>query len=328
MTTEAVPETYDVCLSFAGEDREYVEGVAAELKRLNVKVFYDRYEEAWLWGKDLYQHLDDIYRNKARFCLIFVSAAYAKKLWTKRELASAQARALRENEYVLPVRLDDTEVPGLTPTVAYINGRERSPEQLAALVGMKLGVVASERTGEPRRSFRENRVVRRSAAALVAFITIVALYYGIKIAGGSTTRANIPSQMVNLPLPDPDGRVTAYTGAVRINVPRSSGVRVSVGLARWVEFAVLVRDESGTLYQKWGTAIHHNWETQRTLQPGKTYYISSWRKEVADNGHDLPWYPAIQRFDATINRVTSFHDPANPEADAFIDIGLVPGQAK
>ncbi len=50
---------YDVALSFAGEDRNYVEQVAQILHQLDLRVFYDRYEEANLWGKDLYVHLDE-----------------------------------------------------------------------------------------------------------------------------------------------------------------------------------------------------------------------------------------------------------------------------
>ena len=48
---------YDVSLSFTGEDREYVEQVASGLRHQGVRVFYDRYEEANLWGKDLCVHL-------------------------------------------------------------------------------------------------------------------------------------------------------------------------------------------------------------------------------------------------------------------------------
>ena len=32
---------YDVCLSFAGEDRDYVDKVAEELRAAGVRVFYD-----------------------------------------------------------------------------------------------------------------------------------------------------------------------------------------------------------------------------------------------------------------------------------------------
>jgi hypothetical protein len=52
---------YEIALSFAGEDRGLVEGIATRLRRRRVKVFYDGFERALLWGKDLYQHLFDVY---------------------------------------------------------------------------------------------------------------------------------------------------------------------------------------------------------------------------------------------------------------------------
>jgi len=56
---------YDVCLSFAGEDRNYVDKVADELRAAGVRVFYDLYEQVDLWGKDLYVHLNDVYSGAA-----------------------------------------------------------------------------------------------------------------------------------------------------------------------------------------------------------------------------------------------------------------------
>ena len=52
---------YDFCLSFAGEQREFVEEVAKELTSPGIRIFFDNYEKAELWGKDLYAHLDEIY---------------------------------------------------------------------------------------------------------------------------------------------------------------------------------------------------------------------------------------------------------------------------
>ena len=45
---------YDVVLSFAGEDRDYVEAVANQLLYDKIKVFYDNFETVGNWGKDLY----------------------------------------------------------------------------------------------------------------------------------------------------------------------------------------------------------------------------------------------------------------------------------
>ncbi|EST54528.1 hypothetical protein T458_11560 [Brevibacillus panacihumi W25] len=130
---------YDVALSFAGEDREYVQQVADILHEIGIRVFYDVYEEVDLWGKDLYTHLDDIYRVKSRHCIMFISKYYKEKLWTNHERASAQARAfIEKSEYILPVRFDNTEIPGIRQTTGYLDLNKYSPEQFATLVARKV----------------------------------------------------------------------------------------------------------------------------------------------------------------------------------------------
>lgn len=132
-------EQYDVALSFAGEDREHARKIAGLIRSNNFSVFYDEYEQATLWGKNLYTHLSDLYTNKARFCLMFISSFYAQKLWTKREREAAQARAFAENvEYILPLRLDDTVVPGIEATTGYMDLRTTSHEEVVKLLVSKL----------------------------------------------------------------------------------------------------------------------------------------------------------------------------------------------
>ena len=139
-TNREVRFTYDVCLSFAGEQRKFVEKVAAVLKARGIRVFFDDYEQVALWGKDLYSYLDDVYRHLCRYCIIFASKEYAAKMWATHERRSAQARALQENqEYILPARFDDTPIPGLPDTIHYIDLREVGPDDLAALAIKKLG---------------------------------------------------------------------------------------------------------------------------------------------------------------------------------------------
>lgn len=118
---------YDVALSFAGEDRIHAEELAELLRTNGYKVFYDKYESAKLWGKDLYAHLSSVYKDRAHYCVMFLSKRYAEKLWTNHERQSAQARAFQESEeYILPVRLDDMEIPGILPTVGYLDLRSMS----------------------------------------------------------------------------------------------------------------------------------------------------------------------------------------------------------
>lgn len=130
---------YDVALSFAGEDRDYVEKVAAYLKSRGLDVFYDAYERVDLWGKDLYEHLSNVYKDQSHFVVMFVSKHYAAKIWTTHERRSAQARALVENsEYILPARFDDTEVPGLLLTTGYIDLRGMDAAVFAELIVAKV----------------------------------------------------------------------------------------------------------------------------------------------------------------------------------------------
>lgn len=132
-------QMYDVALSFAGEDREYVEQVAATLKNMKVSVFYDKFEETKLWGTNLLDYLSNVYGKQSRFVVMFVSKHYATKAWPTVERQTAQARAIRENKIVvLPARFDDTELPGLPSTVAYIDLRKRSSRELAEIIRQKL----------------------------------------------------------------------------------------------------------------------------------------------------------------------------------------------
>ena len=152
---------FDIALSFADEDRVYVEQVADYLKSNGVKVFYDRYEKTILWGKDLYVHLDEVYRNRAKYCVMFLSQYYASKLWTNHERQSAQARAFDERqEYILPARFDDTEIPGMKPTIGYIDLRKILPEEFGNLILKKLGKISRRNTGEKEPAFRMPKIAK------------------------------------------------------------------------------------------------------------------------------------------------------------------------
>lgn len=147
----AIP-LYDVALSFAGEQRDYVRSVAARLRESDVRYFFDEDNEVDLWGRNLVDVLDRTYRHSARFVVMFVSAAYAEKVWPNLERQSAQSRAITEMEdpYVLPVRFDDTDLPGLPPSVFYKDARESEPDALAELIEAKVAQSRERDNAEDR----------------------------------------------------------------------------------------------------------------------------------------------------------------------------------
>lgn len=151
---------FDVALSFAGEDRVYVEEVANELKANGIKVHYDRFNQVEAWGKDLSEHFDEIYRKQAKYCVMFISEHYARKAWPSFEKRSALARDVVETGYILPVRFDDTDILGLPPSKAYIDLRQYIPKQFAHLIMEKLGKESSLEQPSNNSSFRRPKVSR------------------------------------------------------------------------------------------------------------------------------------------------------------------------
>lgn len=129
---------FEVALSFAGEDRVYVEKIAGELKSRGINVFYDEYETAKLWGKNLSTYLSEVYYAKSRHCIPFISKNYPLKEWPKLERESALARALKEEEYLLPIRLDSTTVPGILPTISFIDSEKYTIHEICDFVEEKI----------------------------------------------------------------------------------------------------------------------------------------------------------------------------------------------
>lgn len=129
---------YDVALSFAGEQRSYVQAVAERLKSASASVFYDDFVD--LWGKDLTVELERVYRSQSRYVVIFVSKEYVEKAWPNLERQHALAgRIERMDDSVLPARFDDVALPGLPTSVGYLDIGDRTPEDLADLILGKLG---------------------------------------------------------------------------------------------------------------------------------------------------------------------------------------------
>jgi hypothetical protein len=134
---------YQVALSFAGEQREYVDAVARALQARGIAVFYDLFEAVTLWGKDGVEFFHQLFAADTAYVVMFISREYVAKKWTRHERRAALSRAIaEEGEYILPVRFDDSIVPGLPDTVQYLRAQDYDPVALVALISEKIGVPA------------------------------------------------------------------------------------------------------------------------------------------------------------------------------------------
>jgi len=113
---------FDVAISFAGTERSYAEELANKIKAAGFEVFYDKFFPEDLWGKNLVEFFYDIYSRRSRYCVILVSSEYLGREWTVHERRSAQERMLKEkgNEYILPIKIEDVELPGIPATMGYL----------------------------------------------------------------------------------------------------------------------------------------------------------------------------------------------------------------
>ncbi|WP_276710722.1 TIR domain-containing protein [Campylobacter rectus] len=98
-------------------------------------------------GKNLFEYLQDIYQNKAKYTIVFISEQYKNKNWTRHEYRSVQVRALNEieQEYILPVKFDDTKLPGLNENLAYISAKNKTPKEIADFFIKKIGLIFNQR---------------------------------------------------------------------------------------------------------------------------------------------------------------------------------------
>jgi hypothetical protein len=130
---------FAVALSFAGEQRNYVRRVASALAASGIEYFYDEEQKVALWGKNQGAELQRIYMDDSSTVVMFISTDYAAKSWPIHERRATLSQAMRQRrEYVLPVRFDDTVLPGLDPDVSYLSANDFSPEELAGAIAEKL----------------------------------------------------------------------------------------------------------------------------------------------------------------------------------------------
>src|SRR5215813_9110330 len=135
--TQRNTKRFQVALSFAGEHRNFVAGVAEQLRR-NLgqnRVFYDQYYEAELARPNLDTYLMDIYREHADLIAIFLCANYAQKAWCGLEWRVVRdvLKSKRDSE-IMPFKFDDVFIEGLLSIDGYIDIDNRTPEEVACLI--------------------------------------------------------------------------------------------------------------------------------------------------------------------------------------------------
>ena len=144
---------YQVAVSFAGEQREFVEEVVRFLKqRWKLSVFYDADERTHLWGQSLAPEFTDIYENQAEVVVVFVSKEYAEKQWTRHEFKAAlSGAASTDGVYILLAAFDETKLPGIASDLGRVDIGDATPAVIASKIAQQRGLsrFAGKASDEP-----------------------------------------------------------------------------------------------------------------------------------------------------------------------------------
>jgi hypothetical protein len=133
---EIKDEGFAIAVSFPGEHRsfvlEIVEHLANKLGR--ERIFYDEWYEARLLGSGGDIKLQECYKQ-AKLVVPFFSEHYSKP-WCSMEWETIRGILLnrRQDDAVIPIHIDETEVPGWSAVNFGIKPKGRSAEEIAKLI--------------------------------------------------------------------------------------------------------------------------------------------------------------------------------------------------
>lgn len=164
----------DVFISYARDDSETANKLAAELKALGVSVFFDR--DVLVAGTDFHKEIAQAL-GSAKAVVVLLSANTKRSSWVQEELSSVIEKT--EGPRVIPVLLDGhAKENWVWPLVSDRHAVDLSDRQ------QKLGEVASRlanlisesrSTGQPSRSPSRRKTVFLFAAILISLATLSAI---------------------------------------------------------------------------------------------------------------------------------------------------------
>lgn len=131
---------YDLFVSYCPDDSKRVSSVLKALSSAGLAVFDPVRNHAQMWGLDLKSWFSYVFPTHAKAAMIFWSTNYDKSPLCKRELEYVLESA-KENPSlikVLPIRLDNTQLPPQASDVVFLDIADTTPEQIATLAKARI----------------------------------------------------------------------------------------------------------------------------------------------------------------------------------------------
>lgn len=112
-------KSYLLAVSYASEQRYYVEEFVSYFKKKKISIYYDRFEQQQMIGKLLHEKLQSVYTEETLYRIIFLSDSYINKPITKMEAEFILADNIYNKNFLFIFKFDDSNLPGLNPNFVY-----------------------------------------------------------------------------------------------------------------------------------------------------------------------------------------------------------------
>lgn len=127
---------YDIGISYASEQKEYVKTLESSLIKQGITCFIDYKEPERLWGEYIPEELRKIYFKECRMILVIISKEYTEKNYTKFESRIACEREL-SGESLLIIKMGDFTLPWLNSTYGYLESSKYTTDEIAGFIKKK-----------------------------------------------------------------------------------------------------------------------------------------------------------------------------------------------
>jgi hypothetical protein len=160
---------FDVAISFAGPDRAAALAIAEALRSRGLNVFYHDWFQPDLVGQNLRMVLPEIY-STSTLCIMLMSKSYSLSTYSRDEYETILERyGGRDRRFLLPVKLDDSELPGFKTSIVHIDYATRGPATIADWAARRLSEIQSDGESRPQvpiNSFQRTQTLKSHARHL------------------------------------------------------------------------------------------------------------------------------------------------------------------
>jgi hypothetical protein len=180
---EPQAKRFRVALSFAGENRGFVEQVAERLRLIlgPDAIFYDNWYEPELARLNLDTYLQRIYHDEAELIVLFLCRNYTQKEWCGLEWRAIRDLIKRKQDNIMPCIFENVELPGFLSIDGYLPLKGLQPIETADCIVERL-----ERTPGSHR--RARSISMNKWWTMLGCISLIAIVLGLFLVKTSSEK--------------------------------------------------------------------------------------------------------------------------------------------